>query len=223
MGSLAPEKLAALVDRAFGDLPTQGSDVEVPATVAKTAGVTVIRRDFPQSVITFGLPGLTRDDPDWYAALVMNHILGGGSFESRLFDEVRVKRGLAYGVSTYLYPLEGTGLWMGWTATRNEKVADTLDIIRREYERMAEEGVTAEELEAAKTYLTGSFPLRLESNSGIARLMVAMQIAGLPRDYIDRYDQIIGAVTREDVMRVAKRLIDPSRLGIVIVGDPQGL
>lgn len=185
--------------------------------------VIVERRSIPQTVVVFGEGGIKRQDPDWYAAYVMNYILGGGGFSSRLMEEVRVKRGLAYSVYSYLQPFDYVGLIVGGVATENERVAQSLDLIRAEWRRMRDEGPSAEELDNAKTYLTGSFPLQLSSTGAIAGILVAMQLDDLGIDYLDRRNAYIEAVTLEDVKRVAGRLLDPERLTAVVVGDPKEL
>jgi zinc protease len=153
----------------------------------------------------------------------MNYILGGGGFTSRLTEEVREKRGLAYGVYSYLAELDSAKLYMGGVQTANERIAESLDVIRAEWARMAEEGVTPEELEKAKTYLTGSFPLRFDSNAKIANYLVYVMLEDLGIDYINERNALIEAVTLEDVNRVAARLLDPERLSFVVVGKPVGL
>ncbi|MFQ5959215.1 MAG: M16 family metallopeptidase, partial [Alphaproteobacteria bacterium] len=183
----------------------------------------VVERDFPQSVVVFGHKGIARDDPDYYAAYVMNHILGSGGFTSRLTTEVREKRGLAYGVYSYLSPLDHAPLYMGRVATANGRVAESIEIIRAEIARMRDAGVTAGELADAKTYLTGSFPLRLDTNDKIAGLLVGIQLEDLGIDYLDRRNDYIDAVTLDDVNRVAKTLLRPEELEVVIVGKPEGL
>jgi zinc protease len=177
----------------------------------------------PQSVVTFGEKGIERDDPDWYAAYVVNHILGGGGFSSRLTNEVREKRGLAYSVYSALEPLRHSGVILGGVATENARVAQSIEIIRAEWRRMRDEGPTAAELEDAKTYLTGSFPLGLDSTGKIAATLVALQRDGLGIDYLDRRDALIDAVTLDDAKRVARRLFDPDALSFVVVGSPESL
>ena len=224
VGDISPEQLAPLLDRTFGGLPAATEPVAV-ADVAPVADgkTTVIQRKIPQSVVLFGAPGLSRRDPDWYAAYVMNHILGGGSFSSRLMTEVRVKRGLAYGVYTYLVPHDHSALLEGSVATRNERVSDSIALIKAEWRRLAEGGVTPAELSEAKTYLNGSFPLQLDGTESIAGLMDVLQTERLGIDYLDRRKGLIDAVTREDIARVARRLLDPDHLTFVVLGDPKGL
>ncbi len=185
--------------------------------------VFVVDKDVPQSEVRFGGQGLKRDDPDFYAAYVLNYILGGGGFISRLLEEVREKRGLAYSVYSYLQPLDHAGLVVGGAGTQNRRVAETLEIVRRVWRRLREEGATEKELADAKTYLTGSFPLRLDSTRSIARILVGIRLDRLGIDYLDRRNDLIEAVTLDDVDRVAKRLLHPDALTFVVVGKPVGV
>ena len=225
VGDVTPEELGPLLDGAFGALPSEGDPSRtIPeAEPRNLAQLEVIRRQIPQSAIAFGLPGIKRDDPDWYAAHVMNYVLGGGGFNSRLMEEVREKRGLTYGVYTYLYPLDHAGVWLGGVATQNARVGETLDVIRATLRRFVEDGATEKELADAKTYINGSFPLSLTGSSRIARLLVSIQRNELGLDYLDRREALMNAVTREDVQRVARRLLDPDKLLTVVVGDPKGV
>jgi zinc protease len=177
----------------------------------------------PQSAAIFGHHGLRREDPDFIPAFVMNHILGGGGFSSKLTEEVREKRGLAYGVYSYLQVLEAAELHMGGVRTANERMNESLEVIRAQWRRMAEDGPTQERLDDAKKYLTGAFPLRFDSNAKIADYLVFVQRAELGLDYFDRRNDLIEAVTLEDVKRVAARLLKPEELSIVVVGQPAGL
>ncbi|MEW5728420.1 MAG: pitrilysin family protein [Pseudomonadota bacterium] len=224
VGDITPEQLGPLLDKTFGGLPATAAKVEVPFTAPKAPGRTVVvERDNPQSVAMFGEGGIKREDPDWYAAYVMNYILGGGGFSSRLTEEVREKRGLAYSVYSYLMPMDHAAVVVGGVATQNSRLAESLGIIKEEWRRMRDEGPTPEELADAKTYLTGSFPLQLDSTASIAGLLVAMQLDDLGIDYLDKRNGYIEAVTLEDVNRVAKRLLDPARLTTVVVGKPDGV
>jgi zinc protease len=176
----------------------------------------------PQSSVLIGMPGLLRDDPDWYAALVMNQILGGGQ-QSRLFDEVREKRGLAYSISSGLRPYRKAGLLVVSTGSANERVAEAIRVIRSELTRFRTEGATEAELAEAKTYLTGSLALSLDSSGAIAGLLHSMQIDGLPADYLDKRAGLIGAVKLADVHRVARRLLRDEAMTTIVVGKPVGL
>ena len=224
VGDIGAEELKQRLDQIFGTLPKDPAAAPVPEAAMHGQGkLIVVTKPIPQSVAIFGAQGLKRNDPDWYAAVVMNRIFGEGGFSSRLMEEVREKRGLAYGVSTSLQPMDHGAIFVGQVATRNSQIAQSLDIIRAEWRRMAEGGVTEKELADAKTYINGSFPLRLDSSGRIASLLVSIQLDRLGIDYLDRRAALINAVTRDDVQRVAKRLLDASALTIVVVGDPEGL
>ncbi len=224
VGDIAAAELGPILDRVFGALPAASRRIPLAKAVIGSNGETfVIEMDNPQSVVVFGQAGLLRNDPDYYVAYVMNHILGGGGFSSRLYQEVREKRGLAYSVYSYLHPMLRGGLISGGVATRNDQVAKTLSVIREEWRRMRENGVSAKELADAKTYMNGSYPLRLSSTSSIARMLVGMQYNDLGRDYIERRADFINAVTVADIKRVAQRLLYPDRLTVVIVGKPEGI
>ena len=224
VGDITPARLGALLDNVFGGLPARGIARDIPYGTPQAKGRTlIVERDIPQSIVLFGHAGLKRDDVDFYAASVMNYILGGSGFTARLTDEIRVKRGLAYGVYSYLSPMDHAALFMGRVATENGSVAESLKIIRAEFARMRDHGVSGQELSDAKTYLTGSFPLRLDSNGKIARLLVGIQLEDLGIDYIDRRNGYIEAVTQDDISRVARRLLRPEDLEVVIVGKPVNL
>ena len=224
VGDITAERLGPLLDATFGALPATGAALDIArAEPAAPGRVIVVERDIPQSIAIFGHGGIDRDDPDYYAAYVMNHILGSGSFTARLTHEVREKRGLAYGVYTYFSPMDHAALYLGRVATENASVAESLDLIRAELARMRDDGVSAEELADAKTYLTGSYPLRLDSNGKIANLLVGIQIEDLGIDYIDKRNSYIEAVTLEHANRMARELLKPEALQIVVVGKPQGL
>ncbi len=223
-GDITPGDLATLLDKTFLGLPEAGDPIEVAEAEPLAEGdVVVVERDIPQSTAIFGHAGIRRDDPDYYAARVVNYVLGGGSFASRLYEEVREKRGLAYSVYSYLQPLDHGAMILGGVATQNGRVGESLDLIRTEWKRMAESGPTEEELKDAKTYLTGSFPLRLSSTGRIARMLVGIQLQKLGIDYLDRQKELIEAVTPEDAKRVARRIFDPAALTIVVVGQPDGV
>ena len=223
VGAVTPEEAGQIVDGLISKLPTGETPVLEVRTEAPPADLTVIEEDVPQSIAIFGQAGLPRTDPDYVAAVVMNHILGGGGFSSWLTEEVREKRGLAYSVGTSMRANEGGALILGSVQTENARISESLDVIREQWRRMAEGGVTEEELVAAKTYLTGSFPLGFDSNAKIANYLVFAQEKNLGIDYINQRNGLIEAVTLEDVHRVAARLLKPEELSIVVVGQPKGL
>jgi zinc protease len=176
--------------------------------------------DVPQSVAQFGHRGIARKDDDFIAAYVLNYIIGGGGFASRLTEEVREKRGLAYSVHSNLFPYQHGAVFVGNVATKNEAVGQSLEVIERELSRVAEQGPTAEELASAKSYLTGAYALRFESSSSIANQLLWIQIEDLGIDYVGRRNELIDAVGLDDLKRVARRLIEADRLITTIVGKP---
>lgn len=224
VGDIDAKTLGALLDKTFGALPKKGVAVKIKDITPSGAGETIVeRRDIPQSVVVFGGPGLKRDDPDFYAATVLDSIVGGSGFASRLTEEVREKRGLAYGVYTYLMPLDYAGLTGGGVATQNAAVKESIDIIKSELARVVKDGVTAQELQDTKTYLTGSYALRFDTNAKIARILTAVQLENLGIDYIKTRNKLIDAVTLADIKRVAPRVYSPGKMLFVVVGDPAGM
>ena len=186
-GDITPEELAPLLDETFGALPAESSHAEIPDIEPGGSGeVVVAEMQIPQSVVRFGQAGIARDDPDFYAAQLINAILGGGGFFSRLYSEVREKRGLAYSVWSYLSTRDHGNAALGGVATANARVGESIEVIREEWRRMAEQGPSAEELDLAKRHVTGSFALRLSSNAQIAGTLSAIQLAELGIDYLDR-------------------------------------
>jgi zinc protease len=227
VGAVDAQEAIALIERAFGDLPASTGPAEAPAwtpEAGQPGGRTlVVQRDYPQSVALISLPGIKRDDPDWYAAAVMNHVLGGGGFAGRLMTEVREKRGLAYGAYTQLATYREAGLLIASVATANERVAESIRIIREQLALMAQEGVSETELANAQTYLIGSLALSLDSTGSIAGLLHSMQVDGLPPEHLVRRKELIERVTQDDVLRVARRILRPDYAVTVVVGKPEGV
>jgi zinc protease len=221
VGDIDPETLGKTLDRIFGDLPLR-SELALIADASPPLGPAreIIEMDVPQSVAQFGHRGVGRKDADFMPAYVLNYIIGGGGFSSRLMEEVREKRGLAYSVYSNLYPYQHGAVFVGNVATKNEAVGQSLEVIESELKRLAEQGPTEEELASAKSYLTGAYALRFESSSSIANQLLWIQIEDLGIDYVDKRNALIEAVTLEDVRRVAKRLIEADRLITTIVGKP---
>lgn len=224
VGDIDAETLKGYLDRTFGALPEKAKPWSVAKITPKLkGGVQVIDVDVPQSAIQFAQPGILRSDPDFYTAYVLNYVIGGGGFVSRLYEEVREKRGLAYSVYAYLMPLDAAGAVMGGAATANARVAETVATVREVWTKFAEDGPTPEELTDAKTYLTGAFPMRFTSSSAIADMLVGMQEENLGIDYIEKRNSYIEAVTLEDAKRVARRLYQPENLTFAIAGKPEGV
>jgi zinc protease len=223
VGDIDAKAAGEMIDRAFGSLPAKNDLKQVAATSPQGLGRRiVINLDVPQAVVTFGGPGLARHDPDFMAGYVVNHILGGGTFTSRLYREVREKRGLAYGVSDSLVWFRRAAVVLGGTATRADRTADALAIVEKESKRMAEDGPTPDELAAAKSYLKGAYALSLDSSAKLAAQLTQIQLDDLGIDYIERRGAMIDAVTIEDAKRVAKRLYGGGML-VTVAGRPKGL
>ena len=223
VGDIDAETVKVMLDRVFGGLPAQPELKPVPNVSPQGLGRRiVVKVDVPQAVVAFGGPGIARKDPDFMAAYIVNHILGGGAFSSRLYQEVREKRGLAYSVYDSLVWLNHSALFLGGTATRADRAGETLEVIDKEIHRLAEEGPTEDELAKAKAYLNGSFVLNLDTSSKIAALLVQLQLDGLGIDYFTRRPEMINGVTLEDARRVAKRMLDGGML-VTVAGRPEGL
>jgi zinc protease len=222
-GDITAAELGTILDQLLGDLPATGAPQAATATLMQPPAITVEPFPSPQSVVMFGQPGISREDPDFFAAFILNEVIGGGRFTARLMSEVREKRGLTYGVGTYLVGYEHADLLIGQFSASNDKVAEAIQVVRDEWAKIARDGVSEDELAATKTYLTGSYPLRFDGNSRIAGILVGMQMDGMPIDYVVTRNARIEAVTMADVKRVAARLFQPDALAFVVSGQPEGL
>jgi zinc protease len=224
VGDIDEADLARLLDRTFGTLPPGTPPALPPEWKPPTkARTVVVERPVPQSTALLALPGVARDDPDWYAALVMNHILGGGGQQSRLFTEVREKRGLAYGASSSLRVYKRAALLVMSTASANERVAEALRVVKAELARLRVDGPTEQEIADAKTYLAGALALSLDSSGAIAGLLHSLQVDGLAPDHLTKRAALIAAVKIDDVRRLARRLLRDEALTTVVVGKPVGI
>ena len=223
VGDITPADISALVDKHLAALPERYAPDSTVGDVAMPPqpDTTVIKHDMPQTMVAFGLNGLKRADPDYIPAYVMNHMLGSGGLGSRLAREIRIKRGLAYSVTTQLSPKNHAGLWRGMFATRNAQAKNALAALTEVLAETAKNGVTEGELADAKAYLTGSFMLDLSSNQEVASFLTMMQIHKLGSDYMEKRNGLIEQVSLADIRRVTQRLIDPSRPRVVMVGSPE--
>ncbi len=185
--------------------------------------MTIIDFPSPQSTVLFGHAGIPREDDDFFAAFILNEAMGGGGFTARLMSEVREKRGLTYGIGSFLVGLDQAEMYLGQFSASNANVVEAMDVVRAEWARIAAEGLSDQELADTKTYLTGSYPLRFDGNGPIASILVGMQMEGLPIDYAVTRNARIEAVTMDDIRRVAQRLYQPDALHFVVVGQPTGL
>jgi zinc protease len=224
VGAIDAERLAVLVDKAFGALPdAKPLGLVEPTTLRQLGARFVVDLDVPQSVIRFGTQGVPWRDPGFIPAYVLNHILGGGAFTSRLFQEVREKRGLAYSVGTSLVSYRSAAMTWGYTATRNERVGEAMQVISDEIMRLKQEGPTDEELQKAKDYLVGSYALGFDTSTKIAHTMVQIAFEGLGVDYIARRNALVAAVSQEDIHTAAERVFGDGKMLTVIAGRPTGL
>ena len=224
VGDVTPEQLKPLLDQAFSALPEKGPAIAVPeAKVDDQGGLAVIERDIPQTILLFGAPGIKRDDPDFFAAYLVNYTLGGGGFSARLMTEVREKRGLAYGIDTDLVTLDHAGAIFGNAQTVSAQASQVIDLTRAEFAKMQAEGPTQDEIDAAKTYLLGYYAQNFTTTRSAAQTLLGIQMENLGIDYVTRREQEISAVTLDQAKAAAKRLFDPAKLVIVAVGQKDGL
>ncbi|MBG0809366.1 insulinase family protein [Methylosinus sp. H3A] len=224
VGAIDAATLAAKLDATFGALPQQSlltpvAEIDIHALGERR----IIDLDVPQSAIRFGRPGMQRHDPDYFGAVVINHILGGGVFTARLFNEVREKRGLAYSVYSHLNEYDKCAMLVGGAATKNERARESLEVIQRQFADLANEGPSEDELDKARKYLTGSYALRFDTSTKIAGQLVNLQLDGFEPSYLDERNGRIDAVKLDDARRVAKRLLGDGELLVSIAGRPQGL
>lgn len=223
VGAISADRLSGLIDKVFGALPDQRVVKPVEVVALQNVGSRfVVDLDVPQSVIRFGTQGIPWRDPGFIPAYVLNHILGGGAFTSRLFQEVREKRGLAYSVGTSLVSYRGAAITWGYTATKNERVAECLDVIAAEMGRLKNDGPSDDELQKAKDYLIGSYALGFDTSTKIAHTLAQIAFEGLGIDYIGRRNALVGAVTQADIHEAAERIFGDGRMLTVIAGRPTG-
>jgi zinc protease len=223
VGDIDAVTLGKLLDRTFGGLPAKAELTPVAdIAAAKPPQRFFIPLDVPQTVVMFGGPGLKRDDPQFMAAYIANHILGGGS-SSRLYREVREKRGLAYSVSESLLWMDHSALFIGSTATRGDRATQTVDAVDSEIRRMAEDGPTEAELDQAKSYLKGSQMLALDTSSKLASALLQYQLDKLDIDYIERRNAIVEAVTLDQVKQAARRLWGQGLMTVVVGRAPEAV
>jgi zinc protease len=222
VGDVDPATLGKLLDQTFGGLPAKASLTPVAdVEAAKPPQRAFIPLDVPQTVVTFGGPGIRRNDPNFMAGYVVNHILGGGGSSSRLYREVREKRGLAYSVYQSLSWMGHSAVFVGNTGTRADRAGETVDAITREIRRMAEDGPTQQELDEAKSYLKGSQMLALDTSSKLASALLQYQLDKLPIDYIEKRNAIVDAVTLDDAKKAARRLWGQGLLTVIVGRAPQ--
>ena len=225
VGAISPQDLAPLIDAAAAGLPETGIEVEIPqVTLAEPVSDPItVSLEQPQSLVTFTGPAMRQDDPDFYTAVVLNYTFGGGGFESRLMEDLRVARGLTYGIYSRVSSGEYVQTWAGSGSTNNDSVVEFIEGIKENMTLMVAEGMTEKELADAKSYLIGSYPLGFDSNAKIAGNMMGLRLDGLPVDFWDKRNAMVEAVTLEDVNRIAREYLKPENFTFIAVGQPQGL
>lgn len=224
VGAIDAGKLSDLIDATFGGLAQQNDLAPVPdISVANVGQRNIVELDVPQSTLRFGRSSITKHDPDYYAVVVANHILGGGTFTSRLFREVREKRGMAYSVYSHLNEYDHCPMLIGAAATKNERAGEAIGVIEEEFRQFAEGGPTEDELDKAKKFLIGSYALRFDTSTKIASQLVNLQLDGFAPSFLDERNGRIAAVTMEDCKRGAQRLLGDGGLLVTVVGNPAGV
>ncbi|MEQ9244561.1 MAG: pitrilysin family protein, partial [Nitratireductor sp.] len=224
VGDITAEELGPLLDSTFGGLPEHASPWELPDVEMSGRGeVLLVEIDLPQTVFLFGQPGPLSGSDEYHAVNVVNRVLGGSGFSARLYREIREKRGLTYGVSTWMYGLDHAGLVMGSTSTVNNRAGETLEVLLAEWELMAADGPEADEVEEAKLYINGSYPLRYDNTSSIASALRVYQELDLPADYYDVRHELVNAVTPQIAVETAQAWYDVDDLLVVAVGSPEGI
>ncbi|MGR3434585.1 MAG: M16 family metallopeptidase [Shimia sp.] len=223
VGDITEARLGEVLDTVLGGLPETGAPQPDRVDFALEGGITVVEVDTPQSTALFGHEGIERDDEDYFAAYILNHVLGGSGLESTLSKEVREARGLTYGISSFLVPKDLSTMVLGRVRSENGRIAEAIEVTREVWADTAANGLSAEELAEAKTFLTGAYPLRFDGNETIANILAGMQQIGLPADYVNFRNDRIRAVTLEEIDRVASELLDPEGLHFVVAGQPEGL
>jgi zinc protease len=224
VGDITKEQALKMLDDVFGRLPEKAESMQAQAAKLNYPGKTVLLPlDTPQTYISMGTEGISRQDKDWHAALVLNYILGGGGFDSRLMKEIREKRGLTYGVYAAFNTMDHANIVQVNMSAGNDKAEESVRLVRDEFAKMAKDGASAQEIADAKSYLTGSLPLELTSTGDIAGALSSLQQDGLPPDYLNIRNKEINAVTAADIKRVAERLLKADNLTTILVGQPKNI
>jgi len=221
VGDLTSDELDALIKQFFGewkkaDLPSMTTR---KLDQKKVKRVIKIDKDLTQANIVLGNLGISRDNPDYYAVSVMNYILGGGGFSSRLMQSIRDEMGLAYDVHSFFTSNKEAGMFQVEVQTKNESANTAIDEILRQIERIKKENISDQELSDAKSYLTGSFPRRLDTNRKIADFLASVEFYNLGLDYVEKYPDYINSVTKDDILRVALKYLDPGNYVLVVVAN----
>jgi len=223
VGDVNEKEVVSLLDEQFKGWKPVNGGIPARQTPPAIGAVTVKKMDknITQANIAIGHLGITRENPDYYSVMIMNYILGGGGFSSRLMDNIRDNRGLAYDVHSTFSAQKDAGSFRIWMQTKSESANESIDEIFKEVRRIRVEPVSEKELADAKAYLTGSFPLRMDTYAKIAGMLTAIEVYDLGLDYPRKYPALINAVTREDILRVAKKYLDPDHMVIIVLGNQE--
>jgi zinc protease len=223
-GDITPDELKTVLDSMFGTLPEKATTEKLTDIAVQNIGKSYLfKQDIPQTFITQLQSGIRRDDPDYFAASIMDFILGGSGFGSRLTEEIREKRGLTYGIDSSLFDMDHSTGFVISLSTENKNAGEAIKLIRQEVVRMRDTPVTAKELADAKSYIVGALPLSFSTTQSIASALRGLQVVDYPSDFYDRYPDLIRAVTIQDIERVSKRLLDPDKMLTIVVGQPEGI
>lgn len=222
VGPVSANEAATIIDKIFGALPEKAELKKIEEAKLNLGGMANVNYDLPQTSLMLVYPGVKRNDPDFFAAYLMNYVLGGPGLTSRLFSEVREKRGLAYTVGSSLMLYDHSATLAVSTGTRSSEAQKSLSTIRSEVKKMADEGVSEQELDEAKSYVIGSYAVQnMGSSSDIAATLVSLQDENLPIDYIEKRRALIEAITRDQVKAVAEKLLRPEP-ALLIIGPSKG-
>ncbi len=223
VGDLKRDELSGLLEKYFSEWKSKAGrkTVALPENVSelKASKLEILDKDVAQANIIFGHTGISRDNPDFYSVQVMNYILGGGGFASRLMKVIRDEMGLTYSIYSFYAANKYPGRFEIEVQTKNESAGRVIDEMLKQIRLMKEAPVSDQELKDAKDYLIGSFPRRLETSRKVADFLAAVQFYNLGDDYINKYKDYIGKVTKEDVLRVARKYLDDKNYVLVIVGN----
>ena len=221
MGDITRAQAEAIAQQLTGNLPAGGADAHVPPVLIRIKpSEQRIPHPASQSHILIGTPGVARNDEDYFPLYVGNYILGGGGFVSRLMNEVREKRGMAYSVYSYFMPMQQPGAFQIGLQTKKEQADEALKLVRQTLRTFVDKGVTEKELRAAKQNIIGGFPLRIDSNKKIIDYLSVIGFYELPLTYLDDFTAKVDKVTTKQIQDAFKRRIDPDSLATVIVGAP---
>lgn len=223
-GDMTAAELKTTMDKIFSGLPASAtaqplSDLDIDGKNA----VVLYEQDIPQTIIEIMMPGMRRTDPDFFAAQIMNFTLGGSGFGSRLTEEIREKRGLTYGIQSSLQEMDHTTGYGISLSTENKNAGEALRLIQAEMKKISDAAITDDELKAAQSYMIGSLPLAFTSTEAIASTLAGLQKNDRPIDYLDQLPNHLNAVTKADVQRAARRLLQPQKSLTILVGKPVGV